>query len=580
MNSILRQTIHYITVLTITALATLIYWHLYQKPLTGIDDANIYFVYIKNFVEGNGFVYNAGGEHVEGFTSLLWVLLISPLYFTGQHFELMILLLNILLVSWLLYACIKFINRVTDQKHFFSPPVYLFILILVLIPGYIDWTILSLMESSIWSFLLVMITLLLARDHIEKRTVAALSTCMVLLVFTRPESILWGFVFTLILALRIFLETKNVKQSLKICSAPFIAFIVAIAALTIFRLSYFGYPLPNTYYAKVSSDWSYNLFGGVYYFILCAFQSPLLILIALSAAFSFFYLAVRIFSEIKKNKISSFTKPEIIQLILATVSLVSLLIPVLVGGDHFQLLRRFQPFLPVYLITGLHLPFWKNILQVNFNYKLSGVKSFLIISLFIPFIYFLTKSPLHTFRKYGSPIQGEFTLAQTGRQEGDKMNKLFASLKALPSVGVSAAGGFKYRYEGEVIDLMGLNNTKMAHANKKKIGVKNHAAFEKKIFYQQSPDIFHAQAQLSSFVNAVGDTSIIENGPDFANAHINRIFKKIFTDKKFVEQYVPVMLYKENTDLCLRTYCRKDYVDTLKANGINVITLKRAHNPI
>ena len=35
----------------------------------------MHFIYMKNFALGNGFVYNEGGELVEGFTSLLWTLI-------------------------------------------------------------------------------------------------------------------------------------------------------------------------------------------------------------------------------------------------------------------------------------------------------------------------------------------------------------------------------------------------------------------------------------------------------------------------------------------------------------------------
>jgi hypothetical protein len=41
----------------------------------GIDDAYIFFVYADNFANGNGMVYNVDSERVEGFSSMLWLLL-------------------------------------------------------------------------------------------------------------------------------------------------------------------------------------------------------------------------------------------------------------------------------------------------------------------------------------------------------------------------------------------------------------------------------------------------------------------------------------------------------------------------
>ena len=49
--------------------------HQLNQPLTGIDDANIFFIYASNLADGEGLVYNRGGERVEGFTSLLWMII-------------------------------------------------------------------------------------------------------------------------------------------------------------------------------------------------------------------------------------------------------------------------------------------------------------------------------------------------------------------------------------------------------------------------------------------------------------------------------------------------------------------------
>ena len=42
-----------------------------SPPLVGMDDANIGFRYARNLAEGQGFVFNPGGERIEGVTSLL-----------------------------------------------------------------------------------------------------------------------------------------------------------------------------------------------------------------------------------------------------------------------------------------------------------------------------------------------------------------------------------------------------------------------------------------------------------------------------------------------------------------------------
>lgn len=55
-----------------------------QSP-QGIDDANIFKVYARNLADGRGFVYLEGGERVEGFTSLLYTIVLSGIYgLTGE----------------------------------------------------------------------------------------------------------------------------------------------------------------------------------------------------------------------------------------------------------------------------------------------------------------------------------------------------------------------------------------------------------------------------------------------------------------------------------------------------------------
>lgn len=69
------------------------------NPALGVDDANIFFVYAEHLTAGHGFVYNVGGERVEGFTSLLWVLLCAPFFATMQRPEGGVLAVSTLLVA-------------------------------------------------------------------------------------------------------------------------------------------------------------------------------------------------------------------------------------------------------------------------------------------------------------------------------------------------------------------------------------------------------------------------------------------------------------------------------------------------
>ena len=64
----LRNAVIFLALLGIPSSLASISLHLLDTDNIGVDDANIFFVYAKNLAEGNGLIYNTGGERVEGFS--------------------------------------------------------------------------------------------------------------------------------------------------------------------------------------------------------------------------------------------------------------------------------------------------------------------------------------------------------------------------------------------------------------------------------------------------------------------------------------------------------------------------------
>ena len=62
---------------------------------------------------------------------------------------------------------------------------------------------------------------------------------------------------------------------------PEVASLVTAGLLTIFRLAYFGFPLPNTFYAKVSPSLVYRLAEGSRYLMLYVMSSPIVFVCSL-----------------------------------------------------------------------------------------------------------------------------------------------------------------------------------------------------------------------------------------------------------------------------------------------------------
>src|SRR5690606_7529706 len=101
------------------------------------------------------------------------------------------------------------------------------------------------------------------------------------------------------------------------------------------------------------------------------------------------------------------------QFVLVAVAIVSIAIPVYVGGDHFKLLRFFQPFFPLYYLMFVILAFWSELVKVSL--KFNRLTYYSLSLLLTAFIYLCTATPLHTFRKGESPIDWEFRLSELGR---------------------------------------------------------------------------------------------------------------------------------------------------------------------
>jgi hypothetical protein len=139
-----------------------------------------------------------------------------------------------------------------------------------------------------------------------------------------------------------------------------------------------------------------------------------------------------------------------------------------------------------------------------------------------------------------SQLQSEFDIAVNGRRLAGYMNGVMKNCNALPSYGVAAAGGIGYVYNGRLVDLMGLNNPEMAHADKiKSKGVKNHGSFNKKVFYHQQVDIFLTWPDPLTADVIQDDQSAKVFLQKLKDPHyfINRICGNIFNDEAFRSLY-------------------------------------------
>ena len=129
-------------VVTIALIHISAYWLL-------VDDAFISFRYALNFANGDGLVFNIG-EKVEGFTNLLWVLILAFFTFTGFDIVFLSKFLGLLFSILTLFLTFRF--NLTNLK---LPPWKAVIspLFLAFHPTFATWTTGGL-ETSMFAFFL------------------------------------------------------------------------------------------------------------------------------------------------------------------------------------------------------------------------------------------------------------------------------------------------------------------------------------------------------------------------------------------------------------------------------------------
>jgi hypothetical protein len=536
-----------------------------DQPLTGIDDANIFFTYASNLAGGEGFVYNAGGERVEGFTSLLWTLICACAFLVSAQPEPLLFAVSTVLLATALYQASCFLAESLTKPGNETRPDWLTLTMLLALaawalatPRFMVWTTVTLMDTGLWCMVFTCGTIAFARAARQQDSSWQNDRCLVgwtvAMLLTRPEAMLIVLVWIGSLAI-VRLSSKgegtgNLFSRLwSHCRLPLLGYLVTLGILTLFRLVYFGYPLPNTFYAKVSPSLLYNLKLGGNYF-LAFVGSQLFIVLALA-------LVARSGLQALHRTLRRRSHDDPGQVVLAAALACALGIPVLTGGDHFNLFRFFQPCwlllaLPLLIATGRRIG-QSHLLRANALRVVAALAGSAVL-------FYSIQYP--RWNELGDDIQVEFKIAAKGRQRGELLNQMFSGEEV--SIGVGTAGGVGLTYRGEVIDLLGLNNLAMGHSPGDRKGGKNHAAFNQDVFFEQLPDIVRptliqphqpVPQDLAQFLPDAGgfwDTALdgMERSSD-----------------RFHQLYRPIVIECPGESLHLRAWCRPHVVDLLREKG-------------
>ncbi len=551
--------------MAIAGLVWLFWFVVFKQNTIGIDDANIFKVYAQNLSNGFGFVYQQGGPRVEGFTSLLFVLLLSLLYTvtgnidaSGMILSFLIYLLVVGVATTLAITIYQGSRKVMGMQV----SVGIFIAWLFASPYFTIWLGLTQMDTGLWTLMILLALGWCLQISLKKRVVSQLvngGVLICLLALTRPEGMLLGVLLPLSWLVKVILEVSREKKftiqhvfrQWVVAASLFGVWVSAIIGLTWFRLQYFGWPLPNTYYAKVSPDLWYRIGQGLLYaWSLLTHQPVMIMILGLST-----YLLVISLKSLSNSK--SFNL-----LVIIVFFFILSLIPIANGGDHFAGWRMYQPLWPVAGLVGMY--FFLNYPPEWFQTLLHRCIPMTVVAGL--FIVILGSQPYLLGKARMSPKQFlyEFSIAEEGRAMGTQLNRWFDGQNK-PVVGVITAGGFARTYQGEIYDLLGLNELTIAHDGGKRKGIKNHASLNPELVVSKSPELLlPKEISYGMLLQTSTISQVLLQNTLFAQELLNH--------QPLKQKYVLVWITQEKltaigihpTALGLAVFVRKDFLEELK----------------
>ena len=339
------------------------------------DDAFISFRYTRNLLEGHGLVFNPG-EYVEGYTNFLWILELAAIWgIFGLRPEHAAPWLSVAYTIATIAAMLWWVVRLPSLRN----------------RGLVGWMALGLVCSSatfaVWTsgggletrqftFFIVAAVVCLSLYANSRAGLLTASFCLAAAELTRPKGLLLAACcFAWFAVQRLATERKISAPLIRDMLLLVAPFVVLVAAHFLFRYSYYGEWLPNTYYAKHVRPWYES---GFRYLTAAALETGLYLLLPLAL------LARR--SRWQMHRDGSFALP-----LLCVAAHMAYLLPI--GGDHFEFrpLDFYWPLLAVPAAVGIAL--------LGFSVA-GGLRSFLpgpnkvvsgrtfAIALFLPILFY------------------------------------------------------------------------------------------------------------------------------------------------------------------------------------------------
>ena len=395
------------------------------------DDAFISFRYAENFAQGHGLTWNTNEtEPVEGYTNFLWTLLISAAIAMNGDPVVWSMILGFIFGL----GTLVFTYRASLKIYESRPTALLSVFLLGTNYTYSSYMTGGL-ETQLQTFLFIVslyvaISLLSPNPNARPSRYALLSVIFSLAVMTRLDSVLVCGILFVAVSYALYMSKYTYKEKLN----NFISLIAPGALIVgtwfLFKLSYYGDILPNTYYLKAASNTS--LSRGLFYVYSFFTEYGL---------FLFFIIGAVYFRKF-------FSKTNF-KLILTGMICIWLLYVIKVSGDFMEY-RFIVPIMPlIYILISViisSMPSWKSKAIVVY---------FLLIFSFYHATWFERTNGIEPISDLHEHIVDE---KENWKVVGQTLGTIFSGANPPVIIGVTTAGAIPYYSKLPSIDMLGPND--------------------------------------------------------------------------------------------------------------------------
>lgn len=231
--------------LCLSAIAFVLYALYFDGPYSVYDDSFISFRYAHNLARGHGLVFNPG-ERVEGYTNFLWTMLMAGAIAVGADVVMISKVAAAVAGIATLWLAFHLGRQELDSR--WSGAVIAGMLAMT--ASFARYAV-SGMETLLYG-MLVMLGLYLYLHSLKANTIPFVAgIVLALAAMTRPEGALIYGIVTLHFILILWLRPHPTRKRLVYLSGWLAGYGVVYAPYFAWRYAYYGYLLPNTFYAKV-----------------------------------------------------------------------------------------------------------------------------------------------------------------------------------------------------------------------------------------------------------------------------------------------------------------------------------------